>query len=161
MKLIGYLAFMASMACGQERVHRKHTAMHDEIAWFENNIGPVNSEVHWGSVNTFTKMPAAGLCWVQLNRIEINREVMGRLDKYQRRALLAHEVLHCQYGKDHVVDRLSIMNTALHDELLYRSQWPYFVHEILALIRGGRPSHSPLPLYIERSVQEKGEVVCK
>ncbi len=54
-------------------------------------------------------------CAIEYDYVRVNAKLFSGLDARTRFFLLAHEVLHCQYGVDHITGRLSVMNSKMHN----------------------------------------------
>lgn len=71
-----------------------------------------------------------GVCFPDLNYVAINEDRWPELGRYQKYALIAHELLHCSYGIPHRRDRIAIMNPVIHSEETLIEFWPLLIAEI-------------------------------
>ena len=63
------------------------------------------------------------VCFTSLDYVKVNPKRFHTLGTRQRIVLTAHEILHCQYGLDHLDDSLSVMNSNIPSEVVLEKNW--------------------------------------
>lgn len=134
----------------QDKDFEEHIAYFEYLVEEEVKRTIVSYDLPKGRDFNFTGV--LGVCFPDINHVTINPELWPELEKYQRYALIAHELLHCAYGIPHRRDRVAIMNPAMLGEKALVDFWPLLIAEIQTYPRSNHQfmldSMLPIPLIV-------------
>ena len=124
-----------------------------ETEYFEALVGiPVTTTITFRNPTGYDYKHEVGnlaVCFTELNWVKVNPAALYTLSDKQRIILAAHEILHCQYGLDHIDNKLSVLNSYIPSDKVILKNWSTLMTEIKTLTRRQGMYLNPLPEIIQ------------